>query len=104
VLLALAEEPRHGWGIIKAIENLAGVGSVPSSGSLYVAIARLQERGLIRELRPSPREPDDRRRVYELTPLGRRVATLESARLADLVVAARRWLGPLRPGREGRAP
>ena len=101
VLLALAEEPRHGWAIIKAIESLAGAGALPSSGSLYVAIARLEERGLIRESRASVRQTDDRRRVYELTPLGRRVATMESARLAELVGAARRWLGPLRTERDG---
>ena len=101
VLLALAEAPRHGWSIIKCIEDIAGHGAVPSTGSLYLAIARLEERRLIREVRDRSNRDDSRRRVYELTPLGRRVVTLESARLAELVGAARRWLGPLvdRPDR-----
>ena len=95
VLLALAEEPRHGWAIIKRIEELAGGRPAPSSGSLYLAITRLEERGLIEDA-PAPKPGDvrdERRRVYQLTSLGRRVLALETARLAELVEIARRWLG-----------
>ena|SRR5690348_8834231 len=96
VLLALAQEPQHGWSIIKRIEQIGGHRVAPSAGSLYIAIARLGERGLIRETASRTRAtPDDRRRVYELTPLGRRVLKLESARLAELVGLAKRWLGSL---------
>jgi DNA-binding PadR family transcriptional regulator len=96
ILVTLAEEPRHGWAIIRRMEELDGIRAVPSSGSLYLAIARLEERGLIEETRIA--DDDERRRVYRLTSLGRRVLKLESARLAELVGVARRALGPLREG------
>src|SRR5262245_35884832 len=85
VLLALAEEPRHGWAVIKRIGELAGERAVPSSGSLYLAILRLEERGLIEDAPGAGRERDERRRVYRLTSLGKRVLALETARLAELV-------------------
>lgn len=103
IMLALAEEPRHGWSIIKRIEELSGPRAAPSSGSLYLAIARLEERGLVEAAPPSKDDADDRRRVYRLTPLGKRVLKLESARLAELVGLARTWLGPLDDERRGRS-
>ena len=93
VMLSIAEQPRHGWAIIKRIEELSGPRAAPSSGSLYLAIARLEERGLIEEA-PAPDESVDQRRTYRLTSLGRRVVRLETTRLAELVGLARRWLGP----------
>lgn len=93
VMLSVAEQPRHGWAIIKRIEELSGPRAIPSSGSLYLAIARLEERGLIEES-PAPDESVDQRRTYRLTSLGRRVVRLETARLAELVGLAKRWLGP----------
>jgi DNA-binding PadR family transcriptional regulator len=89
VLLALAEEERHGWAIIKRIEELTEGLSSPSSGSLYLAMTRMQDRGLIGEI-PSPEEGGDaRRRYYRITPLGRRVLEAETARLAQIVGVAR---------------
>ena len=93
VMLSIAEQPRHGWAIIKRIEELSGPRATPSSGSLYLAIARLEERGLIEESPPSD-ESVDQRRTYRLTSVGRRVVRLETARLAELVGLAKRWLGP----------
>lgn len=93
IMLSIAEQPRHGWAIIKRIEELSGPRAAPSSGSLYLAIARLEERGLIEES-PERNEPVDHRRTYRLTSLGRRVVRLETARLAELVGLAKRWLGP----------
>jgi len=93
VMLSVAEQPRHGWAIIKRIEELSGPRAAPSSGSLYLAIARLEERGLIEESPPFD-ELADQRRTYRLTSLGRRVVWLETARLAELVGLAKRWLGP----------
>ncbi len=93
VMLSIAEQPRHGWAIVKRIEELSEPRATPSSGSLYLAIARLEERGLIEES-PPPNESVDQRRTYRLTPLGRRVVRLETARLAELVGLAKRWLGP----------
>jgi DNA-binding PadR family transcriptional regulator len=93
VMLSVAEQPRHGWAIIKRIEELSGPRATPSSGSLYLAIARLEERGLIEES-PSDDASVDQRRTYRLTSLGRRVVRLETARLAELVGLAKRWLAP----------
>src|SRR5215212_233413 len=101
VLLALAEGARHGWAIIKRLEELSGPRAAPSSGSLYLAIARLEERGLIEDAPDASGAGDaaaERRRVYRLSPLGRRVLALETARLAELVGLARRWLDPAPDG------
>jgi DNA-binding PadR family transcriptional regulator len=96
ILVTLTEQPRHGWSIIRRMEELEGSTAVPSSGSLYLAIARLEERRLIEE---TDRATDDpRRRVYRLTSLGRRVVKLESARLAELIGAASRALRSLQKG------
>lgn len=89
VLLALAEGDRHGWAVIKRIEELTSGTSSPSSGSLYLAMTRMEERGLIEEI-PSPDAGTDaRRRYYRITPLGRRVLSAETARLSGLVGLAR---------------
>ena len=91
ILLALADVDRHGYGIIKEIEGRS-VGSAPSTGALYLALQRMESDGLIADA-PTPETAesgDSRRRYYRITSEGRRVAELESERLADLVVAARR--------------
>lgn len=89
VLLALAEGERHGWAIIKRIEELTEGLQSPSSGSLYLAMTRMQERGLIDEVPAPDDETDARRRFYALTPFGRRVLDAEIARLNGLVKVAR---------------
>ena len=90
ILLALAEEePLHGWGIIKRVDELTGGRKSPSSGSLYLALARLAERHLLEEVAGPPDNEDARRRYYRLTPFGRRVLEAESRRLAGLVAVAR---------------
>jgi DNA-binding PadR family transcriptional regulator len=91
VLLALGEGPAHGWAVIKRIRELTGGTANPSSGSLYLAMVRLEDDGLIAE-RAAPAgeaRDDERRRYYRLTPLGRDVARAESARLDRLVRRAR---------------
>ena len=89
ILVALADAPKHGYGIIKEIEARAGAG--PSTGALYLALQRMETEGLIREshARPSPTD-DARRRYWAITGKGRGVAEAETVRLAGLVAAARR--------------
>ena len=89
VLLALGEGEAHGWAIIKRIRDLTDHAANPSSGSLYLAMVRLQDDGLIAETPPPDGEDDARRRYYRLTPLGRDVARAESRRLERLVRHAR---------------
>lgn len=85
ILLALADEDRHGYGIIKEIEQSTGEPMKSSTGTLYLAIERLEQEGLLEE-QPSG---DARRRFYRLTSLGRDTAAAEAKRLATLLGVAR---------------
>jgi DNA-binding PadR family transcriptional regulator len=91
ILLALADHDRHGYAIILDIaERTAGAMRL-GTGTLYTAISRLLEQGLIEEPdeRPAADEDDERRRYYRLTSYGREVANAEARRLAALVKMAR---------------
>ncbi len=90
ILLALADEERHGYGILKEIEARSEGAASPSTGALYLALQRLEEEGAIAlsSSRPGP-DDDQRRKYYGLTALGRALATDESRRLEALVRAAR---------------
>ena len=90
ILLSLAEEDRHGYHIMQAVERRTEGRIVLHAGTLYRALARLVEIELIEELdeRPDP-ETDERRRYYRLTPFGREVAAAEAGRLESQVRAAR---------------
>ena len=91
VLLALSEGVAHGWVVIKRIREITDGQSNPSSGSLYLAMMRLEQQGLIEETAaPAGEEGDARRRHYRLTAFGRAVVRAESARLAHLVAHARK--------------
>lgn len=89
ILLALADAPRHGYGIILAIERRSALRI--GTGTLYTAIHRLLADGLIEETSPPPDadSDDERRRYYRLTAFGRRVAAAEAHRLERLVAIAR---------------
>lgn len=102
VLLSLADDARHGYGIIKDVEERTGGRLVLEAGTLYAAIKRLRDDGIILE-GETPTRTDPRRRYYRLSPLGRAVLRAESERLAELVEMARdaRVLPPAAP--EGRA-
>jgi DNA-binding PadR family transcriptional regulator len=81
ILVTLASGERHGYSILTDIRDRS---SEPLRvGSLYRAIGRLVDDGLIEELdeRPDPEVDDERRRYYRLTDLGRRVAAAEARRL-----------------------
>ena len=88
ILLALGEGAAHGWEIIRRIRALTDEAANPSSGSLYLAMTRLEDDGLISE-RSAPAGEDERRRYYQLTSIGRAAARAESQRLARLVRRAR---------------
>lgn len=91
ILLALAGGERHGYAIMQSIEERTGGEMSLHAGTLYRAVGRLVDAGLLRELeeRPDPEEDDRRRRYYGITALGREVAAAESARLASQVRSAR---------------
>ena len=91
ILMALAREDRHGYGIIQDVAARTGGELRLSPGTLYRSIQRMQEQGLIVETRerPAPEEDDERRRYYRITPFGHEVARAEARRLAQLVKMAR---------------
>ena len=85
ILGSLASGPKHGYAIVQDVEAATGVTLGP--GTLYGALPRLEERGLVRAL-----EDDDRRRPYELTADGVRVLR---ARLEAMQAFATRKLSLL---------
>jgi DNA-binding PadR family transcriptional regulator len=93
ILLSLADADRHGYAIMQEIEERTAGAVRIGPGTLYGAIKRLHDDGLIEELEGDGDGSDERRRYYHLTPFGRKVARLEAERLEELVVAARARLG-----------
>ena len=93
VLLALTEEPLHGYAILKTIESRTEGRLQPESGTLYTAIRRLRRDELIDV---SSGGAGRRGQSYELTTLGAEVLRLECERLRNLVDEAlhRRVLQP----------
>ncbi|MCI0436430.1 MAG: helix-turn-helix transcriptional regulator [Gemmatimonadetes bacterium] len=89
VLLALGEGAAHGYAIGKDIERRSGGRLDPTTGSLYQALRRLHEEGLIEPVDAPAEDTDARRRYFALTRAGRRVAAAEATRLAALVDTAR---------------
>ena len=91
ILMALAEEDRHGYAILQEVA-LRTRGMVKlGPGTLYRSIQRMLEQGLIEELRkrPAPEDDDERRRYYRITAFGASAARAEAKRLAELVKMAR---------------
>ncbi len=87
ILLALVDEDRHGYAIIKDIEARTGGEVRLTASTLYGALARLLEGGIVTELDPEPGQ--ERRRCYSLTRAGRTLLRDEAARLARATEWAR---------------
>lgn len=87
ILLALADAERHGYGIMQEVKyrTEGQVRLVP--GTLYGAIKRLLEKGIIEEAdeRPDPEMNDERRRYYRLSDFGLKVLSAEAVRLEGMV-------------------
>lgn len=99
ILIALAQDDRHGYAIIQDVEKRTGGDLRLSAGTLYRSIQRMLEQGLILETRerPAPELDDERRRYYRITPFGAATARAETQRMASLVRMAR--IQGLSPGR-----
>jgi DNA-binding PadR family transcriptional regulator len=91
ILMAVADEDRHGYGIIQDVAARTAGGLRLSAGTLYRSIQRMVEQGLLVETqeRPDPNLDDERRRYYRITDFGRSVAQAETRRLTELVKLAR---------------
>jgi DNA-binding PadR family transcriptional regulator len=88
VLLSVANEPLHGYAVLKALETRPGPRLVGGAGSLYAALQRMVDEGLLAEV---DAEGDDarRRRAFAITTFGRAVARAEMKRLQDELQAGR---------------
>ena len=91
ILLALADKERHGYHIMREVEERTSGNVKLGPGTLYGSIKRMVGDGLIEELeeRPDPELDDERRRYYRLTDFGYRVASAEAQRLEQMVRSAR---------------
>jgi DNA-binding PadR family transcriptional regulator len=91
ILLCLADADRHGYAIMREVNQRSGGTVKLGPGTLYAAIRRLLDSRLIEETeeRPDPELDDSRRRYYRLTELGQRVTAAETRRLGSLVRVAR---------------
>jgi DNA-binding PadR family transcriptional regulator len=91
ILLAVADDERHGYAIMQEVAARTSGAVRLSAGTLYRSVQRMLEQDLIVETseRPAPELDDERRRYYRITPFGRAVARAEAERLSQLVKLAR---------------
>ena len=103
ILLALADGEKHGYAIMREVEELSDGTITMGPGTLYGSIKRMLGAGLIEETedRPDPELDDQRRRYYRLTGLGERVLSAEMTRLEAMVQAAAAKKVAFRPRPEG---
>lgn len=102
ILLALSNQRKHGYAILKDVQTLSGGRVRLSTGTLYGALSRLLDRGVIQKSVEEDVEFADLsdagsgeprvRKYYELTPFGQRVFKREISRLQDLLSTARQEL------------
>jgi DNA-binding PadR family transcriptional regulator len=90
ILLALAEEERHGYGIMQDVSQQTDGALQLGPGTLYGCLKRMLAAGLVEESdeRPDPALDDERRRYYRMTALGRCIVRAEAQRLAGAVTVA----------------
>lgn len=90
ILVSLSDGPKHGYAMMQDIE--AGTGRPMGPGTLYAALARLEERGLI-----EPLAPIDRRRPYQLTAVGATNLAEQLRGLSEFAQMGLRQLGGNKP-------
>jgi DNA-binding PadR family transcriptional regulator len=90
ILLSLADDDLHGYGIMRQVEQQTNGRMRLGPGTLYSSIQALLEDGLIEEVEgEASTGADERRRYYRLSAAGRKLARAEAERLADLLRVAR---------------
>jgi DNA-binding PadR family transcriptional regulator len=90
ILVSLSDGPKHGYAIMQDIET--GTGRPMGAGTLYAALARLEEQGLIEAL-----QPVDRRRPYRLTAVGASNLAEQLRGLSEFAQKGLRQLGKTSP-------
>lgn len=98
ILLALASQDRHGYGIMREVARQSNDRYRLGPGTLYDNLQRLLEHGIVEESSPRSSVDDPRRRYYRLTQFGRRLLETEITRLEGVVREARLHLN-VRPER-----
>jgi DNA-binding PadR family transcriptional regulator len=98
ILLALADEELHGYGIMQEVARQSEGRYKIGPGTLYDNLQRLTTQGIVMDVDAGPQE-DSRRRYYRLTSLGRAILSAEISRLEAVVVHAKLQLQTTRPRR-----
>jgi len=95
ILMVLLNGDRHGYGLVKEIDQRTNGGVRLEPGNLYRFIRKLLDLGLVGEAgaQAADDSEDERRRYYTITPLGRAVVSAETARMKQLVQAVERAQG-----------
>jgi DNA-binding PadR family transcriptional regulator len=94
ILLALADEDRHGYGIMQEIARQSEGRYKPGPGTLYDNLRKMLDNGMVEETGNLAPDDDPRRRYYRLSATGKSVLTAEITRLEAVVRHARRHLLP----------
>lgn len=90
LLVSLGREDQHGYSLMQEVEERSGGQLRPGTGSLYAALQRLLDDGLIVDSPDRPRPDEDgRRKYYRITAEGRRAVADEARRLNGLLSDAR---------------
>lgn len=97
ILLSLRARSKHGYAIIRDVEEMSRSQIILSAGTLYEALARLLDQGWIDRIEENPEvenpiRPGKPRKTYRLTKQGLRVLEAEITRLEQLLAAARHSL------------
>jgi DNA-binding PadR family transcriptional regulator len=99
ILLALAAEDRHGYGIMREVQRQSEGRYRLGPGTLYDNLQKLMDKGLVEESSRKDEEDDPRRRYYKLTRFGRSVLSADIARLEGIVREASAFLRGAKPRR-----
>ena len=99
ILLALAGESLHGYGIMLEVARQSEGQYKLGPGTLYDNLRKLMTQGSVEETQKHTAGDDPRRRYYRLTELGRRVLAAEVARLEGVVREAKGYLLGTKPRR-----
>ena len=99
ILLALAGEDLHGYGIMQDVQRQSEGRYKLGPGTLYDNLQRMMDQGLVEEAGRRPANDDPRRRYYRLSSLGRGVLSAEISRLEGVVREAKLHLHAVRPRR-----
>ena len=90
ILLSMIKEPKHGYGIMKDVLLLSQQRIELSTGTLYGALKRMQEKAWIEPAELPDKQANGReRKGYRLTPYGQKIVKEELARLQSIIQAVR---------------